>query len=145
MTAESEDNTPEIESEDSEPIRADDLSGVQLETKSRKGCCGCWWPLLIAIVVIILAWFLVSPGVFTVQPIGALPDGITIIYHSRNPEMAFFSSPDSLCLEIQGSVSLLCRAMALGSMEGLTDRIVMRLPYMEWTYLASTGGSKFDR
>lgn len=54
--------------------------------------------------LVIVIWILVRPGVFTVQPIGALPGGITVIYHSRNNEMPFFSSPDGLCLEIQGSV-----------------------------------------
>jgi len=38
----------------------------------------------------LIGWILVRPGVFTVQPIGALPEGVTIVYHSRNPEMPFF-------------------------------------------------------
>lgn len=101
--------------------------------------------LLVAIAVILAAWFLVRPGVFTVQPIGALPEGVTFIYHSRNPDMPFFSSPDGLCLQMQGSVSLLCRGVALGSVEALTDRIILRLPYSRWAYLRSTGGREFDR
>jgi hypothetical protein len=52
--------------------------------------------VVIIIVIIALVWLLVRPGVFTVQPIGAIPEGVTIIYHSRNSKMSFFSSPDSI-------------------------------------------------
>jgi hypothetical protein len=107
--------------------------------KTKKNKRGCLTFLLISFVIVLAIWFLVRPGVFVVQPIGALPDGITIIYHSRNPEMAFFSSPDGLCLKTQGSVSLLCRGIALGSASDLTDRIILRLPYSHWAYLQSTG------
>lgn len=101
--------------------------------------------LMLLAVVLILAWVIIRPGAFTVQPIGALPQGITFIYHSRGSEMPFFSSPDGLCLQTQGSVSLLCRAAALEAIGELSDRIVLRLPYSEWAYLRSTGGRTFDR
>jgi hypothetical protein len=100
---------------------------------------------LIFLIIILAIWFLFKPGVFTIQPIGALPEGITIIYHSRNPQMPFFSSPDGLCLEIQGSVSLLCRAMTISAVEELSDRILLRLPYSHWAYLRSTDGVVFDK
>ncbi len=97
------------------------------------------------ILIIVFAWILIRPGVFTIQPIGAIPEGITIIYHSRNPEMPFFSSPDGLCLQIQGSVSLLCRLAALSAVEEISDRIILRLPYSHWAYLQSTGGLEFEK
>lgn len=100
---------------------------------------------IIPVIAFSLVWFLLRPGIFTVQPIGALPDGITIVYHSRSSEMPFFSSPDGLCLELQGSVSLLCRATALSAVEEISDRIIIRLPYTHWAYLRSTGGKEFDR
>jgi hypothetical protein len=99
---------------------------------------------LSVIVVLLLAWILIRPGVFTIQPLGAMPDGITIIYHSRNPEMPFFSSPDGMCLEMQGSVSLFCRGAALAAADELADRIILRLPYNHWAYLQSTGGREFE-
>lgn len=111
---------------------------------TKKRWTGC--VSLVALGVVLLGlWILFRPGVFTVQPIGALPDGITLIYHSRNPEMPFFSSPDGLCLEIQGSVSLLCRAAGIGAVEELSDRILIRLPYMRFAYLQSTGGAEFGQ
>lgn len=106
--------------------------------KKGKGC-------LLLIALLILLWVLVRPGVFSVQPIGAIPDGVTFIYHSRGSAMPFFSSPDGLCLLIQGNVSLLCRMTTLASASDLTDRIILRLPYIHWTYLRSTGGLEFDR
>jgi len=108
--------------------------------KRRKGI----YIAIAVIVVIALAWILIRPGVFTIQPIGAIPEGVTIIYHSRSSEMPFFSSPDALCLQTQGSVSLLCRMAALSASTDLTDRIILRLPYSRWAYLQSTGGLEFD-
>jgi hypothetical protein len=81
-------------------------------------------------------------GIYSIQPIGALPDGITVIYWRSSGE-PFFDSPDATCLRIQNDVSLLCRMMAM--VRAPVDRIVLRLPYQEWAYLASTGGAAFDR
>ncbi len=87
--------------------------------------------LIMLIVILAGIWFLVRPGVFTIQPIGALPEGITFIYHSRSPEMPFFASPDGMCLIIEGSVSLLCRLAGLSALEELTSRIITRVLYFE--------------
>lgn len=114
---------------------------VETKQKSRKGL----YITIAVIVLIILAWVVIKPGVFTIQPIGALPDGITLIYHSRSSQMPFFSSPDGLCLQMQGSVSLLCRGAAMAAVEELADRIIIRLPYIHQAYLLSTGGKEFDR
>ncbi len=119
----------------------EEMPSQEVENKSRK-----WlWIVLIIVLVVVGAVILIRPGVFTIQPIGALPEGITVVYHSRNPAMKFFSSPDGLCLEIQGSVSLLCRAAGMSAVEELADRIFLRLPYSRWAYLQSTGGQEFDR
>ena len=102
-------------------------------------------PLFFLIILIfVVVFLLIRPGVFTIQPVGALPEGVTVIYHSRGSEMPFFSSPDGMCLESMGSVSLLCRGMAIGALEELTDRILLRLPYSHWAYLRSTGGMEFS-
>jgi hypothetical protein len=109
--------------------------------KSRKPL----YALVSFIAFVSLFWFVVRPGVFTIQPIGALPEGVTLIYHSRKPEMPVFSSPDGLCLQIQGSVNLICRAATLSAAEELADRIIVRLPYSHWAYLRSTDGQEFTR
>ncbi|MBN2390753.1 MAG: hypothetical protein JXR84_08520 [Anaerolineae bacterium] len=96
-------------------------------------------------VVVVLAWLLIRPGVFVVQPIGAIPEGVTILYYARGSEVPFFSSPDGLCLQIQGEVSLMCRMTTLTAAVEITDRAIVRLPYSHWAYLRSTGGLEFDR
>jgi len=104
-----------------------------------------WIVIIVLIALFIVAWILIRPGVFTVQPIGAIPNGVTFIYYSRSSAMPFFASPDGICLKIQGSVSLLCRSLALGAASPLTDRVIIRLPYIREAYLLSTGGQEFDR
>jgi hypothetical protein len=104
--------------------------------------------LLIAMLALTITfgvgyWF-IRPGVFTMQPIGALPEGATVIYHSRGPEMPMFASADGLCLKIQGSVSLWCRLTAMAGIAPITERIMIRLPYSRTAYLLSTGGQEFE-
>lgn len=96
----------------------------------------------IILLSILLAIALSQIGVYTIQPIGALPEGRTVIIWRASGE-PFFNSPDAECLRIQQGVSLLCRGIALG--HAPTDRIILRLPYIEWAYLRSTGGQSFDR
>jgi hypothetical protein len=40
-------------------------------------------------------------GVYTIQPIGALPDGVTMAYWRSSGE-PFFNSPDATCLRDSG-------------------------------------------
>lgn len=81
--------------------------------------------------------------IFTIQPIGALPEGITLVIWQRG-DMNFFESADGLCLRKVGGVSLMCRMSFLG---GVTDKdnILIKLPFSEYAYLKSTGGRNFDR
>jgi hypothetical protein len=81
-------------------------------------------------------------GFYSVQPIGALPEGGTALVW-RNGDEPFFNSADGLCLERTGGVSLMCRMAAMG--RAPTDRIIVRLPYQPWAYRASTEGKEFDR
>jgi hypothetical protein len=111
-------------------------AGIQPQ-KSHKG-------QIIAVVVIaaILAILYTQVGFYTVQPIGALPEGITLLVWRRGSE-PFFNSPDGMCLQRIGGVSLFCRMSALEAAP--TDRIIARLGYWEFAYLQSTGGLIFDR
>ena len=115
------------------------------ESKKKGFGCGCRSFAITIILLLVVTWVLFRPGVFTIQPIGALPEGVTLIYHSRSSEMPLFSSPDGLCLQTQGSVSLLCRLVAMSVVEELTDRVLLKLPYSHWAYLRSTGGLEFER
>jgi hypothetical protein len=98
----------------------------------------------IAIVIIVALLLIVVSrmGFYTVQPIGALPGGVTLIVWRASGE-PLFNSPDAVCLKLQEGVSLLCRGLAMA--QAPVDRIILRLPYMDWAYLMSTGGQVFDR
>ena len=99
-------------------------------------------PLIAGLLGANVAFFCFFCGLYTVQPIGALPDGATAVVWRASGE-PFFNSADALCLERMGGVSLLCRGMAMA--QAPTDRIIMRLPYQRWAYLKSTGGQEFGR
>ena len=100
---------------------------------------------LIAAIALMVVAALVSSQVtvFVVQPIGALPEGRTVVM-SRLATTKFIDSADAICLRIQDGVSLLCRGMVLGQV--LQDaRIYFRLPYSRTLYRISTGGAEYDR
>lgn len=99
------------------------------------------WALLALLTIVILA-IGSQLGVYTIQPIGAIPEGRTVIVWRAAGE-PLFNSADGECLRIQQAVSLLCRGLALG--RAPVDRIIVRLPYIEGAYLLSTGGQTFDR
>jgi hypothetical protein len=98
-----------------------------------------WSAVVLAVFAVAFYMFC---GFYTVQPIGALPEGGTAIVWRATGE-PFFNSPDALCLERIGGVSLMCRGMAMA--QAPTSRIILRLPYQAWAYSASTGGQTFDR
>jgi len=98
--------------------------------------------IAIVIIVGLLLAAVSQIGLYTVQPIGSLPQGVTLVVWRASGE-PFFNSPDAVCLKLQGGVSLLCRGLAIA--RAPVDRIILRLPYMSWAYLVSTGGLVFDR
>ena len=96
---------------------------------------------ILAVVTFISSQFLT---IFVVPPIGALPEGRTIVI-PRMDQMSFIESPDGMCLRVQDGVSLLCRGLMLGSLNLTETPILVRLPYSEFLYLMTTDGQKFDR
>ena len=102
------------------------------------------WAKVIAVGLLLTFMLVVAlkMGFYTIQPIGALPEGRTLIVWRDSGE-PLFNSPDAMCMDRVGEVSLLCRGVALTAAP--VDRIVLRLPYMDWAYLLSTGGKRFER
>ena len=80
-------------------------------------------------------------GLYSVPPIGALPEGRTLVVWRGHGE-PFFNSPDGVCLKRTGGVSLMCRGAALS--QAPLDRIILRLPYLKFAYNASVGGRAID-
>lgn len=97
-----------------------------------------YWPLGSVVVVVLFYTFC---GIYSVQPIGALPEGSTTVVWMASGE-PFFNSPDSMCIKRMAGVSLMCRMGAM--MAAPIDRIILRLPYQRWAYLASTDGQEFE-
>lgn len=99
-----------------------------------------------AIFLAILAVLLIiytQITLFVIPPIGALPEGKTIVITRLN-KTEFIDSPDAMCERIQGGVSLLCRGMVMGAVAN-NATILVRLPYSSWLYSISTGGKSYDR
>lgn len=101
------------------------------------------WKLVTGVVAMAAAAFAYAKlGLYSIQPIGAVPEGATAIVW-REPGEPFFNSADGMCLRRIGSVSLMCRMMAMGTAP--KDRILLRLPYQRWAYLRSTEGREFEK
>ena len=106
-------------------------------TKTIKG-------LLITFVAGLIFYF--SVGFFVIQPIGAIPDGVTIMYFRIGLNVPFISSPDGILIDNDQDVSLLARMIIMGKFgEIVNERKLVRLPYSQTMYLISTGGKEFDR
>ena len=81
--------------------------------------------------------------VFLIQPIGAVPEGRTLII-SRLNTLRFIDSADAWCDRQQGGVSFLCRIAVMGRV-AQEATILARLPYSGVLYQISTGGKTYER
>ena len=97
--------------------------------------------LVVLAIVIILVYTQIT--IFVIPPIGAIPEGKTIVMLRLN-KTQFIDSPDAMCERIQGGVSLLCRGMIMAAVIQKTT-IIARLPYSSLLYQISTGGKTYDR
>jgi hypothetical protein len=96
--------------------------------------------LLVAVSAII---FYSQVTIFVIQPIGALPEGKTLII-SRLDKTNFIDSADGMCERLQGNVNLLCRLAMMGAVAN-NAKVYARLPYSEWLYSISTEGKIYEK
>jgi hypothetical protein len=102
------------------------------------------YTLLILITTLVILFRLFF-GIFVIQPIGAIPDGVTIIYLRTGLNLPFISSADGLLEESGLGVSILGRAVMLSKLaEPISDKTWFRFDYSEKLYLWSTNGKKYD-
>lgn len=81
-----------------------------------------------------------------IQPIGAVPEGTSIVYFRAGTNLPFVSSADGLLEKSGVGVSLLSRGVMLAKMSAIViDREIIRFPYSERLYLKSTGGIKYEK
>ncbi|KQP39450.1 MULTISPECIES: hypothetical protein [unclassified Methylobacterium] len=95
---------------------------------------------IMAVALVIAAQFVT---IFVIQPIGAIPEGRTVII-SRLTNLNFIDSPDAFCEREMGNVNLLCRGMVAGRVASQAT-IIARLPYSSMLYGISTRGKSYDR
>lgn len=96
--------------------------------------------IFLILVSVIISQFV---SIFVVQPIGAVPEGRTLII-SRLTNMNFIDSADAMCQRADGGVSLICRMAAMGAVLNKAN-VIARLPYSEQLYLFSTGGLTYSK
>ncbi|MNQ62275.1 hypothetical protein D3C85_766150 [compost metagenome] len=99
--------------------------------------------LVVALFAALLIAVYTQITLFVVPPIGAVPEGRTVVMLRLN-KTNFVDSPDAMCDRMQGGVSLLCRGMTMAAVVEKT-RIIARLPYSDGLYLISTDGKRFER
>jgi len=97
--------------------------------------------LILFTIIAVIAYTQLT--IFVVPPIGAIPEGRTVVMLRLN-KTEFVDSPDAMCERIQGGVSLLCRAMTMGAVASHMT-VIARLPYNQSLYLISTDGKTYDR
>ncbi len=96
--------------------------------------------LLLVVIVLIAIIPLLRPGVYTVQPVDPVPDGVTIVYILRPASEPIFTSLNPECVYSPTSVSLICNAMVRSKFEELSGKIILHLPYNHWAYLKGSDG-----
>ncbi|PZU23806.1 MAG: hypothetical protein DI589_05925 [Shinella sp.] len=91
-----------------------------------------WLIIAIAVVVaLILAVWVAGLRIFVIQPIGAIPKGVTaIVINVRG--LNFIDSPDAFCYR-QGTPNLLCRGVSAARVVEV-GTILLRFPYSETLY-----------
>lgn len=101
------------------------------------------WTVALVVLAVTLIVIYTQITLFVIPPIGAVPEGKTVVITRLN-KTEFIDSPDAMCERIQGGVSLLCRGMVMGAVVNKAT-ILARLPYSSWLYSISTGGKTYER
>ena len=101
--------------------------------------------ILLTLIVFVFL-FRMFCGIFVIQPIGAIPEGATIVYWRTGLNLPFISSADGLLAESGAGVSLLGRALMIGKLaEPIKEKELFRFGYSERIYLWSTNGKKYEK
>lgn len=96
--------------------------------------------LISMVLLIIVAYTQLT--LFIIPPIGAVPEGKTLVILRMN-KTNFVDSSDAMCERLQGGVSLMCRMMSMGAVIEKTT-ILLRLPYSSMLYKISTNGKTYN-
>jgi hypothetical protein len=102
--------------------------------------------IFVGCLISIIIFFRLCCGFFVIQPIGAIPNGVTIVYWRAGLNMPFITSADGLLNDSDNKVSILGRGLILANLsEPILKRKIFRFGYSETLYLWSTGGKKYAK
>ncbi len=102
--------------------------------------------ILLCVLGSLAIFFCLFRGIFVIQPIGAIPDGVTIVYWRSGLNIPFIASADGLLENSGAGVSLLGRGLMIAKFtELIKERILFKFGYSETLYLWSTGGKKYEK
>ena len=100
--------------------------------------------LIVTILLSVAVLFILTNiTLFVTPPIGALPQGSTVVLFRSSAILRFVDSADAICDREISQVSLLCRGVTLGAVTK-NNNIILRLPYIQTLYLLSTGGKTWE-
>lgn len=100
---------------------------------------------IIAFISIVILTVVFSSQVtfFVIQPVGAVPEGKTLLMLRMN-KTKFIDSADAICAREMNGVNLLCRGMTMAAIVK-KGTVLIRLPYSEFLYGISTDGIEYKR
>lgn len=85
-------------------------------------------------------------GIFIIQPIGAIPEGTSIVYFRTGLDLPFIASADGILEKSGAGVSLLGRGILIGKLaEPIKEKEIFRFGYSETLYLWSTDGKTYEK
>jgi len=91
-----------------------------------------WLLIILALLVMFLYQIL---GIIVIEPIGLIPEGVTIVYVRYNTKMKFMTSPDKMITDAGMEDSLITRLAVFTAIgELIEEKEVIRLPYSETLY-----------
>jgi|TARA_B110000971_G_C19751857_1_gene382357 hypothetical protein len=102
--------------------------------------------VIIISIVVFLIFIRTTIGIFVIQPIGAIPEGTTIVYWRVGTNFDFVESADGLVQKTGAGLSLFTRGIALAAAaEPVVQREIFRMPYSSFLYGLTTGGEYYDK
>lgn len=101
---------------------------------------GKWIWLLLAAAALVFAVWIAGVRIIVIQPIGALPNGVTAIVAGLS-NVNLLDSPDAICNRHEGGVSLLCRGREAAAIAE-KGTILLRLPYSKTLYRMTGAAGK---
>jgi hypothetical protein len=102
--------------------------------------------VIIISIVVFLIFIRTTIGIFVIQPIGAIPEGTTIVYWRVGTNFDSVESADGLVQKTGAGLSLFTRGIALAAAaEPVVQREIFRMPYSSFLYGLTTGGEYYDK